>query len=86
MDCIERSRRDHRENRLQYARLRLQVADKHFTNNVVQAWLHSWKAVIARLYFMSSTTEVAISEVFKGSVLRDHRIKNYHNRNFVDKE
>jgi hypothetical protein len=84
MGCTEKSRRDHRGNRLQYARLRLQVADKHFTSNVEQ--VHSWKAVIARLYFMSSMTEVAISEVFKRSVLWDHRIKNCHNRNFVDKE
>jgi len=87
MGCTEKSRRDHRENRLQYARLRLQVADKHFTStSILQAWVHSWKAVITRLYFMSSMTEVAISEVFKRSVLWDHRIKNYHNRNFVDKE
>ena len=31
-------------------------------------------------------TEAVISEAFKGSVLWDHRIKNYHNRNFFDKE
>jgi len=29
--------------------------------------------------------EVLISEVFKRQVLRDHRIKNYHNRDFVMK-
>jgi hypothetical protein len=31
-------------------------------------------------------TEALISEVFKRPVLWDHRIKNYHNRDFVDKE
>ena len=36
--------------------------------------------------FMSSMTEALISEVFKRPVLWDHRNKNYHNRNFVDKE
>ena len=30
--------------------------------------------------------EVIISEVFKRPVLWDHRIKNYHNRGFVDRE
>jgi hypothetical protein len=30
--------------------------------------------------------EALISEVFKRSVLWDHRIKDYHNRDFVDKE
>jgi len=30
--------------------------------------------------------EALISEVFKRPVLWDHRIKNYHNRDFVDKE
>ena len=30
--------------------------------------------------------EVLISEVFKRPVLWDHRIKYYHNRDFVDKE
>jgi hypothetical protein len=31
-------------------------------------------------------TEALISDVFKGPVLWDHRIKDYHNRDFVDKE
>jgi hypothetical protein len=35
---------------------------------------------------MSSMTEVIISEVFKIPVLWDHTIKDYHNRDFVDKE
>ena len=35
---------------------------------------------------MSSMTEAVISEVFKRPVLWDHRIKDYHNRDFVDKE
>ena len=30
--------------------------------------------------------EVLISEVFKRPVLWDHRIKYYHNRDFVDRE
>jgi hypothetical protein len=41
---------------------------------------------IARLYAISSMTEAAISEVYKGSVLWDHRTKDYHNRKFVGKE
>lgn len=65
---------------------RLQVADKHFMSNVEQAWVHGRQTVIARLYFMSSMTEVVISEVFKRSVLWDNRFKDCHNRNFVDKE
>jgi hypothetical protein len=35
---------------------------------------------------MSSMTEALISEVFKRPVLWDHKIKDYHNRDFVDKE
>jgi len=35
---------------------------------------------------MSSITEAVISEVFKRSVLWDHRFKDYHIRNFIDKE
>jgi len=35
---------------------------------------------------MSSMTEVLISGVFKRLVLWDHKIKDYHNRDFVDKE
>jgi hypothetical protein len=35
---------------------------------------------------MSSMAEAIISEVFKRPVLWDHRIKDYHNRDFVDKE
>jgi len=35
---------------------------------------------------MSSMTEALISEVFKRLVVWDHRIKDYHNRDFVDKE
>jgi hypothetical protein len=35
---------------------------------------------------MSSMTEALISEVYKRPVLWDHKIKNYHNRGFVDKE
>jgi hypothetical protein len=31
-------------------------------------------------------TEALISEVFKRPVLWDHKIKAYHNRDFVDKE
>jgi hypothetical protein len=31
-------------------------------------------------------TEALISEVFKRLVLWDHKIKDYHNREFVDKE
>jgi len=37
------------------------------------------------LDFMSSMTENLISEVFKRPVLWDHRTKDYHNRDFVDK-
>jgi hypothetical protein len=35
---------------------------------------------------MSSITEALISEVFKRPLLWDHKIKNYHNRDVVDKE
>jgi len=35
---------------------------------------------------MSSITGALISEVFKRPVLWDNRIKNYHNRDFVNKE
>ena len=35
---------------------------------------------------MSSMTGALISELFKRPVLWDHRIKYYHNRDFVDKE
>jgi hypothetical protein len=42
--------------------------------------------VIARLDFMSLTKEALISEVFKRPVLWDNRIKDYHNRDLVDKE
>jgi hypothetical protein len=35
---------------------------------------------------VSSTTESLISGVFKGQVLWDNRIKDYNNRDFVDKE
>ena len=35
---------------------------------------------------MSSMTEALISEVFKRLLLWDHKIKDYHNRDFVDKE
>jgi hypothetical protein len=35
---------------------------------------------------MSSMTDSVISEVFKRPVQWDHRIKDYHNRDFVDKE
>ena len=35
---------------------------------------------------MSSMTEAVISDVFKRPVLWDLRIKDYHNRDFVDKE
>jgi hypothetical protein len=31
-------------------------------------------------------TETLISEVFKRPVLWDHRVKDHHNRGFVDKE
>jgi hypothetical protein len=41
---------------------------------------------IVRLDFISSKTEALISKVFKRPVLWDHRIKDYHNRDFVDKE
>ena len=39
-----------------------------------------------RLDFMSSMTGALISKLFKRPVLWDHRIKDYHNRDFVDKE
>jgi hypothetical protein len=35
---------------------------------------------------MSSMQETLISEVFKRPVLWDHRIKHYHNKDFVDKD
>jgi hypothetical protein len=35
---------------------------------------------------MSSITEALISEVFKRPVLWDHKIKDYHHRDFVDNE
>jgi len=35
---------------------------------------------------MSSIAETIISEVFKRPVMWDHRIKDYNNRDFVDKE
>jgi len=35
---------------------------------------------------MSSITEALISEVFKRPVLWEYKIKNYHNRDVVDKE
>jgi len=41
---------------------------------------------IVCLDFISSKTEALISKVFKRLVLWDHRIKDYHNRDFVDKE
>jgi hypothetical protein len=31
-------------------------------------------------------TEAVISDVFKRPILWEHRIKDYHNRDFVDKE
>jgi hypothetical protein len=42
--------------------------------------------VTARLGFLSSMTEALISDVFKRPVLWVQRIKDYHNRAFVDKE
>jgi hypothetical protein len=38
------------------------------------------------LDFISSKSEALISKVFKRPVLWDHRIKDYRNRDFVDKE
>jgi len=35
---------------------------------------------------MSSMTEALIAKVLKRPVLWDQRIKDYHNRNFVEKE
>jgi len=35
---------------------------------------------------MSSMTEALISNVIKSPVLWDHRIKDYHNRDIIDKE
>jgi hypothetical protein len=63
------------------------MADQHFTSSVEPARAKSWQTVlIARIDFISSMTEALISEVFKRPVLLDHRIKDYHNRGFVDKE
>jgi len=65
----------------------LQVADEHFTCSVELARAKRLQAVATtRLDFMSSMTEALISEVFKRPVLWDHKIKDYHNRDFVDKE
>jgi hypothetical protein len=65
----------------------LQVAGKHFTSSFELARAKSKQAVvIARLDFMTSMTEALTSRVFKRPVLWDNRIKDYHNRDFVDKE
>jgi hypothetical protein len=65
----------------------LQLKGKHFTSSFELAGAKSRQAlVIARLDLMSSMTEALTSKVFKRPVLWDHRIKDYHNRNFVNKE
>jgi hypothetical protein len=62
------------------------VADEKFTSSVELERAKSWQAVDARLHFMSSMTEALISKGFKSPVLWDHRIKDYHNSDFDDKE
>jgi len=57
--------------------------DEYFTNSVELARAKRRQAVAIT---MSSITEALITEAFKRPVLWDHRIKNYHNRDFVDKE
>ena len=59
------------------------MVDEHFTSRVELARAKRRQAIDIA---MSSITEALISEVFKRPVLWDHRIKNYHNRDFVDKE
>jgi len=59
------------------------VVDEHFTSSVELARAKRRQAVAIA---MSSITEALIAEVFKRPVLWDHRIKNCHNRDFVDKE
>ena len=59
------------------------MVDEHFTSIVELARAKRRQAVAIAV---SSIREALISEVFKRPVLWDHRIKNYHNRNFVDKE
>ena len=59
------------------------MVDEHFTSSVELARVKRRQAVAIA---MSSITEALISEVFKRPVLWGHRIKNYHNRDFVDKE
>jgi hypothetical protein len=67
--------------------LTLQVADEHSTNSVELASANRLQAIgTARLEFVSSMTDALISRVFKRPVLLDYRIKDYHNREFVDKE
>ena len=63
------------------------MAEEQSTSSVELAWAKIWQAVvIVRLNFMSSMTEALISRVFKSPVLWDHQTKDYHNRDFVDKE
>jgi len=83
--CDKESYWDHRERRHQYARLH------KWRTSILRAVLNwqeqRWQAVvITRLDFMSSMTEALISKVFKRPVLWDRRFKDYHNRDFVDKE
>ena len=59
------------------------MADEHFTSRVELARAKRRQAVAIA---MSSITEALISGVFKKPVLGDHRIENYHNRDFVDNE
>ena len=59
------------------------MVDDHFTSSVELARAKRRQAVAI---VMSSITEALISTVFKRPVLWAHRIKNYHNRDFVDKE
>ena len=59
------------------------MVDDHFTSSAELAKAKRRQAVAI---VMSSITEALILEVFKRPVLWDHRIKNYHNRDFVDKE
>lgn len=65
----------------------LQVADEHSTNNVELARANRLQAIgFARLEFVPSMTEALVSKVFKRPVLWDYRIKDCHNRDFVDEE
>ena len=63
----------------------LLVSDEHLTSSVEAARTKRWRAaVITYLDFLFSMTEALISKVFKRPVPWDHRIKDYHNRGFID--